>query len=185
MITYRACRFVITRRVKPDDMKRLDPVEEVVLASSNIARTVSYWHDLLDMAVHERSEKAVTLSYGDAQCRLRFVLSAEPIDRAKAYGRLAFECPAAELPDIEKRALAAGHKVLTPLTRLDTPGKATVSVVILADPDGHEICFVDAESFRVLSAVDPDADRLLQKAIDEDKSSQWYQDIHGSEKPAA
>lgn len=27
-----------------------------------------------------------------------------------------------------------GHKILTPLTSLDTPGKATVEVVILADP---------------------------------------------------
>lgn len=178
-------RFVIKRRVKPDDMKRLDPVEEVVLASSNIGSTVAYWHDLLGMAVHERTEKTATLSYGEAQCRLRFVLSKEPIDRAKAYGRVAFECPASELPDIEKRARAGDHKVLTPLTRLDTPGKATVSVVILADPDGHEICFVDAESFRHLSAVDPEAERLLQKAIDEDKSAEWYRDVQGGEKPAA
>ncbi|KAL3193453.1 hypothetical protein MRX96_016814 [Rhipicephalus microplus] len=178
-------RFVIKRRVKPDDMKRLDPVEEVVLASSNIASTVAYWHDLLGMAVHERTEKTATLSYGEAQCRLRFVLSKEPIDRAKAYGRVAFECSASELPDIEKRARAGDHKVLTPLTRLDTPGKATVSVVILADPDGHEICFVDAESFRHLSAVDPEAERLLQKAIDEDKSAEWYRDVQGGEKPAA
>ena len=35
--------------------------------------------------------------------------------------------------------LAAGFTVLTPLVSLDTPGKATVQVVILADPDGHEV----------------------------------------------
>uniref|UniRef100_A0A023FW61 Putative glyoxalase n=1 Tax=Amblyomma parvum TaxID=251391 RepID=A0A023FW61_AMBPA len=178
-------RFVIKRRVKPEDMQRLDPVEEVVLASSDMARTVSYWQGLLGMKMLERSDKEAAFTYDDAQCRLRFRLSAAPIDRAKAYGRVAFECPAAELPDIEKRALAAGHKVLKPLTRLDTPGKATVTVVILADPDGHEICFVDAESFRILSAVDPEADRLLQKAIDEDKSTEWYRDMQGGEKPAA
>jgi len=28
----------------------------------------------------------------------------------------------------------AGHTILTPLVSLDTPGKATVEVVILADP---------------------------------------------------
>lgn len=42
---------------------------------------------------------------------------------------------------------------------LDTPGKATVQVVILADPDGHEICFVGDAGFRDLSKVDPDGDR--------------------------
>ena len=35
---------------------------------------------------------------------------------------------------------ARGHRVLTPLVSLDTPGKASVQVVILADPDGHEVC---------------------------------------------
>ncbi|KAK8771275.1 glyoxalase domain-containing protein 4-like [Amblyomma americanum] len=175
-------RFVIKPR---DDVDRRDPVEEVVLASSDLARTVSYWQGLLGMKMLERSDREAAFAYDDAQCRLRFRLSAAPIDRAKAYGRVAFECPAAELPDIEQRALAGGHQVLKPLTRLDTPGKATVTVVILADPDGHEICFVDAESFRLLSAVDPEADRLLREAIDADKSAEWYRDIQGGDKPAA
>lgn len=96
-----------------------------------------------------------------------------------------------------------GHKILTPLTSLDTPGKATVEVVILADPvrvifsllhlvhvlkkyhygdrhfyhlvqDGHEICFVGDEAFRELSQVDPKADELIDKAMKEDKSEEWY-----------
>ena len=55
---------------------------------------------------------------------------------------------------------------------LDTPGKATVQVVILQDPDGHEICFVGEAGFRDLSQVDPDADRLLSEAMDQDKSNE-------------
>ena len=39
-----------------------------------------------------------------------------------------------QLPAIEKKVTDAKHKVLTPLISLDTPGKATVQVVILADP---------------------------------------------------
>ena len=30
---------------------------------------------------------------------------------------------------------------------LDTLGKATVQVIILPNPDGHEICFVGDEAF--------------------------------------
>lgn len=63
-------------------------------------------------------------------------------------------------------------QVHTPYVSLDTPGKATVQVVILADPDGHEICFVGEAGFRDLSRVDPDADRLLSEAMDQDKSNQ-------------
>jgi hypothetical protein len=40
--------------------------------------------------------------------------------------------------EIDKLSLT----VLTRLIELKTPGKADVCVVILADPDGHEICWV-------------------------------------------
>lgn len=41
-------------------------------------------------------------------------------------------------------------------------------VIILADPDGHEICFVDDEGFTQLSAFDADGDRQLNKYIEKD-----------------
>ena len=68
----------------------------------------------------------------------------------------------------------AGHTVLTPYISLDTPGKATVQVVIVADPDGHEICFVGDEGFRDLSAFDAEGDRLLDEAMEGDKSVEWF-----------
>ena len=42
-----------------------------------------------------------------------------------------------KLADIESAVKSAGHTVLTPLVSLDTPGKASVEVVILADPVGN------------------------------------------------
>ena len=50
----------------------------------------------------------------------------------------------------------------------------TVKVVILADPDGQEICFVGSEAFRELSQVDPKAEQLLDEAIANDKSDEWF-----------
>ena len=84
----------------------------------------------------------------------------------KAGGRLAFSCPAQELASIEASAMKAGHTILTKLISLDTPGKATVQVVILGDPDGQEICFVGDEAFRELSKVDPNSDSLLEAALE-------------------
>ena len=57
-----------------------------------------------------------------------------PVDHATAFGRIAFSCVSKELADIEKKAKDTGNTILTPLVSLDTPGKATVQVVILADP---------------------------------------------------
>lgn len=92
------------------------------------------------------------------------------MDHAKAYGRIAFSCPHEQQPDIDKKIKEAQQKILTPLITLDTPGKASVRVIILADPDGHEICFVDDEGFRQLSQFDPEGDKLLNRYIQLDKS---------------
>lgn len=73
--------------------------------------------------------------------------------------------------------------ILIPFTALDTPGKATVEVVILADPNGHEICFVGDEAFRQLSKIDPNAELLLKEAIENDDSVEWFNRMGG--KPAA
>ena len=74
----------------------------------------------------------------------------------------------------QERMLDSGTTVLTPLVSLDTPGKATVQVVIFADPDGYEICFVGAEAFAELSRVDPAGEKLLNEAIEKDTSDAWY-----------
>lgn len=39
-----------------------------------------------------------------------------------------------QLPGIQDNLKSAGQTILTPLVSLDTPGKATVEVVIPADP---------------------------------------------------
>ncbi|XP_059187232.1 glyoxalase domain-containing protein 4 isoform X1 [Centropristis striata] len=89
-----------------------------------------------------------------------------------------------QLPDLEALMKKENQKILTPLVSLDTPGKATVEVVILADPDGHEICFVGDEAFRQLSMVDPKGNELLDEAMAADKSDEWFAK-HNRQKAAA
>ena len=71
----------------------------------------------------------------------------------------------------------------------------TSQVVILADPDGQEICYVGGEAFQELSQVipphltppqlnlshttspdqvDPKAVELLEAALEEDRSVEWF-----------
>ncbi|XP_043853523.1 glyoxalase domain-containing protein 4-like [Dromiciops gliroides] len=126
-----------------------DPVLKVTLAVSDLSTSLHYWSDLLGMRVYEKDEEPqrALLGYADKQCKLELQGIKGAVDHGSAFGRIAFSCPKKELPDIEALMKKENQKILTPLVSPDTPGKATVQVVILADPDGHKICFVGDEAF--------------------------------------
>uniref|UniRef100_A0A8C2J759 Glyoxalase domain containing 4 n=1 Tax=Cyprinus carpio TaxID=7962 RepID=A0A8C2J759_CYPCA len=136
------------------------------LAVSDLQRSVHYWSALLGMKVIEKNEdkKIALMGFSDNQCKLEFQDVGGAVDHGTAFGRIAFACPQ-DQDNIEALKKKEKQKILTPLVRLDTPGKATVEVVILADPDGHEICFVGDEAFRQLSAVDPKGNDLQSHHI--------------------
>lgn len=151
-----------------------DPVYKITLSVTNLQKSLEYWNKLLGMNILQQSDTSAELGYSDNQCRLELVQISEVLDHAEAFGRIAFSCPSKQLKEIEDKMEKTGNTILTPLVSLDTPGKATVEVIILADPDGHEICFVGDEAFRELSKVDPNADQLIDQAMKEDKSSEWF-----------
>lgn len=62
------------------------------------------------------------------------MIAGEPINHATAYGRIAFSVPTSELKSYQEKAENNQYTILTPFVTLDTPGKASVSVVIFADP---------------------------------------------------
>ncbi|KAK6638021.1 hypothetical protein RUM44_008445 [Polyplax serrata] len=159
--------FNIINESEPKDR---DPVMKVTLASSNLEKTIKYWNGILGMKVLNKSGGTATFAFDENQCQLEFKDIGTTVDHAKAYGRIAFAVPKSCLPEIQRKIEAENQTVLTPLISLDTPDKATVTVVILADPDKHEICFVDEEGFRELSQVDPKGEASLDKFIRVDKS---------------
>jgi len=162
--------FLVVDQKQPVDR---DPVLSVAISVSNMASSVNYWSHLLGMTLLSASSSTASLSYSPGSHSLVLV-STDKVDHAKAAGRVAFGCPAKELPGIQEDMQNAETEILTPLVSLDTPGKATVQVVILADPDGQEICFVGDEAFRELSLVDPQGEALLDKALEGDKSDEWF-----------
>lgn len=164
-------KFFIIDSAQPDDR---DPVVSVGVGVTHMERSVGYWSGLLGMRVISASSETTTLSYRPGSQASLVLVSQATVDHAKAQGRIAFSVPSQELAGVQEKVEGAGEQVLTPLISLDTPGKATVQVVILADPDGQEICFVGAEAFRELSQVDPAADKLLNDAINNDKSDEWF-----------
>lgn len=79
-----------------------------------------------------------------------------------------------QLQELQEKVKQAEGKIINELLTLQTPGKADVQVVILADPDNHEICFVGDEGFRALSKVDEKAEQELREQIKKDDSEKWY-----------
>ncbi|XP_046832505.1 glyoxalase domain-containing protein 4 isoform X1 [Vespa crabro] len=155
-------KYYIINEPQPKDK---DPVQKVTLSSSNLKSTIAYWKDILDMKVIEQEDNRVLMCYDKDQAKLEFVDIGTKVDHAKAYGRIAFSVPLAEQPIIQKKIKESGNKILTDLITLDTPGKVSVRVIILADPDDHEICFVDDEGFRKLSVPDYPSEKILDKYI--------------------
>ncbi|KAL0973210.1 hypothetical protein UPYG_G00200370 [Umbra pygmaea] len=175
-------RFYLVDKEQPPS----DPVQKVCLAVSDLQKSTHYWSFLLGMKVMERNEekKTVLMGFSDTQCKLELHDVGVAVHHGTAYGRIAFSCPREQLSDLEALMKKEKQKILTPLVSLDTPGKATVEVVILADPDDHEICFVGDESFRQLSQMDTNGNALLDKAMAEDKSDEWFAK-HNKQKASA
>jgi len=144
------------------------------LSCSNLEDSVKYWSGQLGMKVKSKDNKQAVLSYGEDQADVELNLLEATMDRGTGFGRTAFSIPGNDLKGLETAVKEAGYKIHTPFVTLPTPGKADVQVVILADPDEHEICFVGDEGFRDLSQVDPKANDLLNKALEEDGSKAWY-----------
>lgn len=138
------------------------------MSSTDLEKSIKFWNGILNMTIKEQNKSNAILCYGDNSVELELIKLNEKINRAKAYGRIAFAVPYDTQPEIDRIIKENNQTILTPLISLDTPGKATVRVIILADPDGHEICFVDEEGFSQLSIVDPGSNADLDKYIDKD-----------------
>ncbi|RNA34636.1 glyoxalase domain-containing 4 [Brachionus plicatilis] len=146
------------------------------LLVTNLEKSKNYWSNILKGKLISEDLSKIELSFDYLNFQLVLEKSGnEKIDHAKAYGRVAFSCPTEELKPLQSEIEKNQFAVLTPYIQLYTPGKATVSVVILADPDGHEICFVGDKEFRELSQLDPNGEKLLDDAMKEDKSDEWHE----------
>lgn len=152
-------------------------IVKVGLMVKDVKKSVDYWTNQLGMKIVEDLEDVrAIMSYGEGQCLLetRQLPDGTLLDRASAYGRIAFAYPEEEMLALQEKIKAAKFPIINELVTLDTPGKVSVQVIVLADPDWHEICFVGDKSFRELSKLDPNADDLICKEMAQDNSASWF-----------
>ena len=153
----------------PSEKESANQVIGLSLFISDLQKSADYWVNQLKFSRNAPSDSdlvKIEISFNEFNFTLTLVKSDQAkIDHGKAYGRIAFSCPTSQLKPLQAQMERQHLKIIKPYIQLDTPGKASVCAVILADPDGHEICFVGDEAFRKLSRVDPKASTLLDDAI--------------------
>ncbi|KAL4112226.1 hypothetical protein QTP88_016052 [Uroleucon formosanum] len=160
-------KFYVIDEPQPVDK---DPVVNVMLSSTNLTKSMKFWNEILGLKIFNQNESVIELGFDEDQAKLKLRDIGEPINHATGYGRIAFAVPTSDLKSYQENAINNQYKILTPFVTLDTPGKASVSVVIFADPDGHEICFVGDKEFRELSQFDPSSEKQLDKYIVKDEA---------------
>lgn len=149
-------------------------VTKVSIAVSDLKKSLEYWRLTLGMSVFSQTKERIILGYAGNQCKLELIPISEKVVHDTAIGRIAYACSWDDQQVIRDRVKATGGTIINDLIELPTPGKATVRVLILTDPDGYEICFVGDEGYRELSAIDDNGDELLAQAIAGDKSNEWF-----------
>ncbi|CAF3635045.1 unnamed protein product [Adineta steineri] len=176
-------RFIlIDEDVRPGD----DPVRCLSLNVSNLTKSIDYYTRLLKMKINEKesNDKHVKLYYGlitnqesqvqtktgfliDKQCQLELIGLNQAIERGTGYGRKAFSCPRHDIDILQKMMEKEGFTVLIPAMELG--GLLDFNkekIVILQDPDGHEICFVGEENYYKGCETDCDAEKKFLKGLE-------------------
>lgn len=113
------------------------------------------------------SDHNAVLTYGpnQVQVEIRQLPPGVALNRGTAFGRFAIAYPTDQQEDAQKRIEAVNPDyILTRRVKLDTPGKhlrsindviilgkESVYVIVLQDPNQHEIAFVSATEMWALS----------------------------------
>lgn len=153
-----------------------DPFLFISLNTTDMQRAKDFYINVLGMSEFSATEAKVSSSASSSNssapstCLLGFsaretkvqlvqLNPGQTIDHGASFGRIAFG--GFEVERTYARAVAAGDVVLNAPISLTTAGKASVTVTILKDRDGNEICVVDDGDFRRLCKTNP-GDELVK-----------------------
>lgn len=136
-------------------------VDSVSINVAQLAVSKHFYENVATLALVNETASSATLSWRPTDAtKLEIVqLAGEAqVNHGTAFGRIAFTCPA--ISPVEARVKESSTVIKHGPVKLDTPGKATVEVLIIEDVDGYEICFVEVTGFDELSKPTEGADKI-------------------------
>eukprot|EP01084_Bolivina_argentea_P207883 354599_1 len=166
-------------RCKIADKLPREPFWAGALNITSLTNTFKYWCGVLNMQPIEYVKgKYLRASFG-GQVPMEFyeLQNNIKLDHASVQGRIAQTTSIEKGPFIINQYIKSQKEkyvVHTEPVTLKTPGKADNQVVILQDPDGYEICFVQDKGFDATCTTKPgdekiDWDTRSEKGADKDK----------------
>jgi len=148
------------------------PLKRLSLNVKSLAESKQFWEDIVGMREVSSTDHSAVLTYGPDQValELRQLPVGVALNRGTAFGRYAIAYPTEKQEETEERIRKINpHWIHTSRVKLDTPGKQSVYVVVLRDPNDHEIGLVSATEFWI-QASQMDDEKLLVESIAKDKS---------------
>ncbi|XP_014288650.1 glyoxalase domain-containing protein 4 isoform X1 [Halyomorpha halys] len=149
---------------EPQPMDK-DPVINLSLNSTHIATSANYWIQLCGIGLISYRYSKIVLSYGSNQPYLVICYKKEPISHGSGKGKIVLSIPLRDLQDIETSSRDTNRTIIAPLKCVEISENKTVNLLFLADSDCHEICFLDEESFRIISRYDPLGEAFLHYSM--------------------
>uniref|UniRef100_A0AC35FJ56 VOC domain-containing protein n=1 Tax=Panagrolaimus sp. PS1159 TaxID=55785 RepID=A0AC35FJ56_9BILA len=139
---------------------------KIILYVKSLSKALEFWQKLLGMTIQSQNGESAILNYGNNQTSVELVATKNEIIQESAAGRITFSIPENQLVPLQESVKNYDKNLIQKeITELKTPNKSAVRVVILTDPNGHEICFVGEEDFDRLAQFDPNAQQLFIEAV--------------------
>lgn len=172
-------KMSIKKQNKPNDLIQIkDPDGHPVLIGKGSANTITqlwlavecideslkFWTKIVGLEANKRENCAELKAKSPACFKLLLIeLSGERVDHKTGSGRIAVAMPGNKLDELQNACKGDKTAVLHAKQSLGTPGKASVNVVVVTDPDKYEVSFVDDQEYRKLSTIDPNAEQSFRK----------------------
>lgn len=60
----------MNRELSNTDLYYIDPVEKVTLASSNLQKSIDYWHGILGLKLFNQTKESAVFGFSETQAKL-------------------------------------------------------------------------------------------------------------------
>lgn len=147
-------------------------VEEVGLHVASLDDSLDYWSELLGMAIITRGGTKALFRYGRGGCRIALYEASHRLclhPQRKQLKRLTFGCSARQMERMYRESLSSNE----PAAQSVVKGRGLrLKVLLLRDPDFHELLFADQAVYARLLSRDNRAGQNLSISLASEKSSE-------------
>ncbi|VEN35749.1 unnamed protein product [Callosobruchus maculatus] len=151
--------FQIVDRPLPKDK---DPISKIIITSTNLQKSIRFWCGFLEMNIMVEKRHSITLSYGKNQARLEIRYISPPFIQGDNTPRLKAVIPYKQLMELQLKFLKMPNRIKQHTTIYAYTKPTNVKIAVFVDYDGHEIAYIDQESYAKVLKYDAESVKTLK-----------------------